>query len=60
MTHDGGNADRVRGEIASRYLFALRHLFASIINPEDYFLMAHVHRQGQFEKERSAALGSFQ
>jgi hypothetical protein len=24
MTHDGGNADRVRGEVANRYLFALR------------------------------------
>jgi hypothetical protein len=57
MTHDDGNADRVRRGFANRYLFALRHLFPPIINPEDHFLMVHVHKPGESEKERSASVG---
>jgi DNA repair exonuclease SbcCD nuclease subunit len=58
MTHDGGNAYRVRSA-AKQYCLALRNVFAPIVNPEDYFVMAHVHSQVRFEDQRSACVGRF-
>jgi hypothetical protein len=59
MTHDGGNAYKIRDRYLTSFVLGLRKLFDAVIEPNDFFLTAHVHTHKRFDKKKCATISQF-